>query len=298
MRVLITGATGFIGRRLAIQLLEKEIEVYFLSTSQKSHIPNCKAFYWNPEEELFDSACLEGVDVLVHLAGSSISGSWSAKGKQQILHSRTRSSAFLVAQLNQHIHSIKHIVGASAIGIYANTVDVQSEEQFDKATNFLGEVVTQWENATDQFASCGLAICKIRIGLVLDKKEGALPKMANIVNNNVGSVIGSGKQYYSWIHIDDLIGCFTFAILNQLTGVYNGVAPHPVTNSVFMTTLAQALGKKLWLPAVPSWFMKLVLGEKSQLILEGQNVSNHKIEKEGFHFKYVTLEHALKQIYS
>lgn len=298
MRVLITGATGFIGRRLAMHLCQKGIEVYFLSIFKDSQIPNCKAFYWNPEEELFDSACLEGVDVLVHLAGSSISGSWSAKGKQQILHSRINTSAFLVAQLNQRTHSIKHFVGASAIGIYANSTDVQSEEQFEKATNFLGEVVTQWENASDQFASCGLTVCKIRIGLVLDKKEGALPKLANIVSNNVGSVIGSGKQYYAWIHIDDLIGCFTLAITNQLTGVYNGVAPHPVTNSEFMTTLAQALGKRLWLPAVPSWLIKLVLGEKAQLILEGQNVSNSKIEKQGYQFKYVTLEQALKQIYS
>ncbi|TDS57544.1 TIGR01777 family oxidoreductase [Myroides indicus] len=299
MKILITGATGFIGKKLVKVLLNRGFDIHYLTTSadkiKKSD--RYKGFFWNPSKNEIDTACLQGVEVIIHLAGANISGSWSKAGKKKIEDSRVIPTCFLNEKLKNTPHKVKRVIAASAIGIYEDIGQVQTEANFNLADNFLGNVVQKWETASLSFSKQDIEVCIIRIGLVLSADGGALPIMAKVTKNNLGSVAGNGKQYYSWIHIEDLLGIFEYAINNKLSGVYNAVAPVPETNQVFTYTLAEVLHKKVYL-TTPSWLLKLLLGEKSLLLLGGQNVSCSKIVKKGYYFKYPKLKNALIAIFS
>lgn len=294
MRVLVTGATGFIGSRISKTLISKGIEVNYLTRSLSgSEVTGAKAFVWDPYKEQIDLACLDGVEVIIHLAGASIADSWSEKGKQLIMNSRVIPTAFLVKTLKNNTHQVKHVIGASAIGIYSDISELQTEEHFTKADNFLGQVVQKWEDGNNAFKDIGLKVSLIRIGLVLDMHECALATMVKPVRLWLGAAIGSGKQYYSWVHINDLVDLFVYVLEYQLEGVYNAVAPEPLTNREFTVILGQALKRPIWLPAIPEFMIKLVLGEKSILVTEGQRVDSTKIRQAGFEFKFKTLKGAL-----
>ncbi|MCC9042948.1 TIGR01777 family oxidoreductase [Myroides sp. M-43] len=294
MKVLVTGATGFIGSRVCKAILEQGYQVHYLTRSQSSKgVENAKEFVWDPYKEEIDLACLDGVEVIIHLAGSSIADSWSEKGKQLILDSRVIPTAFLHKVLESNPHTVKQLIGASAIGIYSNIDEVQSEDHFKRANNFLGTVVQRWEEGNIAFKSLGIKVSLIRIGLVLDMHECALATMVKPVKLWLGAPLGSGNQYYSWIHINDLVGIFVHVLKHQLEGIYNGVAPQPLTNSVFTKILGKAMNRPIWLPAIPEGFIKLALGEKAMLVTEGQYVDSHKIRNTGFEFKFKTLEEAL-----
>ena len=294
MKVLVTGATGFIGSRVCKAILEQGYEVHYLTRSLSSKgVENAKGFVWDPYKEEIDLACLDGVEVIIHLAGSSIADSWSAKGKQLILDSRVIPTAFLHKVLTSNPHTVKQLIGASAIGIYSNIDEVQSEENFKQADNFLGTVVQRWEEGNLAFRSLGIKVSLIRIGLVLDMHECALATMVKPVKLWLGAPLGSGKQYYSWIHINDLVRMFVYVLTHQLEGIYNGVAPQPLTNSVFTKILGKAMRRPIWLPAIPEGLIKLALGEKVMLVTEGQYVDSSKIRNTGFEFRFETLEEAL-----
>lgn len=299
MRVLITGATGLIGSKLSALCLEKGIEVNYLTTS-KSKIEekdNYKGFYWDPKSEEIEKGCLEGVKTIIHLAGASIAEPWSKSYKRTIIKSRTETAALLFRTLKETPHQVQDFISASAIGVYPSSLEkLYFEDDHKVADNFVGEVVEKWEAAADRFESIGLDVAKIRVGLVLAENGGMLEKIKKPISLNMGAALGSGKQWQSWIHLDDLAGIFLFAIENELNGVYNAVAPNPVTNKELTKELADKMGKSVWLPNVPAFALKTLLGEMSQIVLSSQLVSCKKIEEHGYNFKYTNLSRALEDL--
>lgn len=299
MRVLITGATGLIGSKISQLCRDKGMQVHYLSTS-KDKLENkedYKGFYWNPNNNEIDSEAIKGVDAIINLVGASIAERWTPEQKKAILKSRTDTAHLLYKCLQENEHQVKNLVSASAIGIYPSSLEkLYTEEDKGVDDSFVGEVVVKWEEAVDNFKDLGIEVAKIRIGLVLAENGGVLQKLKEPVNFNVGSPLGSGKQWQSWIHIDDISGIFLFALENQLSGIYNAVAPNPVTNKELVNEVASQMGKPVWLPNVPKVALKLVLGEMSHIVLSSQLVSSDKIEEEGYTFEYVNLAKALEDL--
>ncbi len=299
MRVLITGATGLIGSELSSLCRENGIQVNYLTTD-KSKIKKeetYKGFYWDPKNEQIEKGCIEGVKTIIHLAGASIAEPWSNSYKKKILKSRTETAALLYKTLKENEHQVENFISASAIGVYPSSEQkLYSEDDEVVADNFIGEVVRKWEAAADEFENLGLDVAKIRVGLVLAEDGGMLEKIKKPISLNMGAALGSGKQWQSWIHIKDLAGIFFFAIKNELTGVYNAVAPNPVTNKELTKELARQMGKSIWLPNVPKFALKGLLGEMSQIVLSSQLVSSKKIEEVGYNFKYTNLSRALADL--
>lgn len=299
MKILITGATGLIGTELVALLLQNGVIVHYLTTSKKKieTQPNYHGFYWNPNQGIIDENALMGVGSIIHLAGATISKRWTAKYKQEIIESRILSSNVLFKALKAHPNEVKQIVSASATGIYpTNFTKLYTEDETDVDESFLGKVVMKWEESINKFKLLNIKVAKIRIGLVLSDKGGALPEMLKPIKIGIGSPFGSGKQVQSWIHIHDLVEMYFYAVQNELDGVFNAVAPNPVTNKKLTQEIASVVNKPLFMPNIPKFLMALILGEMHTILFASQNVSSEKIESEGFVFKYKQLDKALKNI--
>ena len=299
MKVLITGATGLIGKAIVKQCHKKGVLVHYLTTSKHklSQEENYKGFYWNPRENEIDNACFDGVDAIINLAGATISKRWTSSYKKEILQSRIQTLQLLKHSLGTIEHNVEHIISASAIGVYPDSLTNYYEETAtETSSSFLGTVVEAWEHEVDNFKKINIKTTKVRIGLVLDEKEGALPQLAKPIKYGAGAAFGSGKQWQSWIHITDLARLFVYVQQQQLEGVYNAVAPNPVTNEDLTKAVARTFNKPLWLPNIPKIFMRMVLGEMHILLFESQRVSSKKIEEHGFHYKYSNLQPALEDL--
>lgn len=299
MRVLITGATGLIGEEIVKLCHERSIRVSYLTTS-KSKIQKeeyYKGFYWNPKTGDIDKTCFNDVDAIIHLAGATVSKRWTEPYKKEILNSRKETTQLLVNSLKGENHHIKQVVSASAIGVYPDSQINYYDEDFNtKETSFLSKVVCIWEHEVDAFTKLNIEVSKIRIGLVLAHQGGALQEIVKPIKFGLGAAFGDGKQWQSWIHINDLANMFLYVLQHKLQGVYNGVAPNPVTNQELTKTIANVLNKPLFLPNIPKFFMKLVLGDMHTLLFESQRVSSKKIEKQVFYFKYNYLKPALEDL--
>lgn len=299
MKVLITGATGLIGEEIVRQCHTEGIAVNYLTTS-KSKIQqkqNYRGFYWNIESKDIDIDCFKGVDAIIHLAGASISKRWTPSYKQVILNSRTQSTQLLIDALKGEMHSIKHVISASAIGIYPDSLTNYYEETFkDFDNSFLAHVVKEWEQSVDGFSKLNIKVSKLRTGLVLSEKEGVLPEMAKPIKYGLGAAFGSGKQWQSWIHIEDMASMYLYLLKHGLEGVYNGVAPNPVSNKELTKSIARAVNRPLILPNIPRFAMKLILGDMHTLLFDSQRVSSKKIEHKGFNFKFNYLKPALDDL--
>ncbi len=299
MKVLITGATGLIGKEVVKLCLKNAIEVNYLTTSKLkiNNKPNYQGFYWNPKQQIIDENCFMGVDAIIHLAGATVSKRWTSTYKKEILSSRKKTTQVLVNALKNTKHTIKQIVSASAIGVYPDSLTNYYDETFKTSnTSFLSEVVNVWESEVDVFLQLNIIVSKVRIGLVLSNKGGALLEMVKPMKFGFGSAFGSGKQWQSWVHINDLAKLFLYVLNHKLEGVYNAVAPNPVSNQELTKTIATVLNKPLFLPNIPKFFMKLVLGDMHTLLFESQRVSSKKIEDAGCHFKYHHLQPALEDL--
>ena len=299
MTILVTGATGLIGQELVGLLLQNGHTVHYLSTSKYKLVSNAnyKGFYWNPKTNEIDFAAFTDVETIVHLAGASVAKRWTADYKEEIVQSRVLSTQLLYKTLQQIPHKVTQIVAASAVGIYPNSLNaIYHESDLDIDDSFLGNVVKRWENEVSQFEKLEMMVTKIRIGLVLAKNGGALQEMAKPIRLGLGAAFGSGNQYQSWIHIHDLAAIFYFVIQQQLAGVFNGVSPYPVTNEDLTKAIAKTLEKPLFLPNVPQFVMKLILGEMHEMLFSSQNVSSRKLLDENFQFKYASLDKALLEL--
>ena len=299
MKVLVTGATGLIGTELVSLLLQNGISVNYLTTSKNKIVNelNYNGFYWSPEKGIIDENCLMEVDSIINLAGANISKRWTNSYKQEIIESRLLSSALLFKAIKNNPNQVKQIVSASGTSIYPNSDTVIYDENSTQVNNsFLGNVVIKWEESTDKFASLGLKVCKLRTGIVLSTKGGALVEMLKTIKIGLGSSFGSGKQIQTWIHIHDIASLYYFAIKNNLDGVYNAISPNPVSNEELTVAISKVLKKALFMPNIPKFIMKLILGEMHELLFENRNLSAKKIIDKGFVFKYKTIDEALKNI--
>lgn len=298
MNILITGATGLVGEELVKECLAKNYNVHYLTTNKTKIVDktNYKGFYWNPSTQEIDENCLKGIDAIINLAGASISKKWTRSHKKDILNSRIDSVRLIHQLLSKNKHTVKRFCSASALGIYPSSFTNKYDEKLeDLSSSFLGEVVEAWENTVDTFQSLDLKISKLRIGIVLSEKGGALAEMTKPIKLGLGAPLGSGKQWQSWIHVTDLANMFLFVLEEELSGIYNAVASTPVTNSKMTQVIAKQLKKPLLLPNVPTFMMKLILGEMSAIVLESQYLKNDKIKKEGFVFKYKTIKEAVAE---
>lgn len=296
MKVLITGATGLVGTELVSLLLKKGIHIHYLTTSEDKiqNEERYNGFLWNPDNGEIDESALDGVDAVIHLAGATISKRWTDKYKQEILESRIISTNMLFNVLKNKPNEVKHFICASAIGIYPDSrTEVYSEDDKRVDNSFLGKVTEKWEEAVNQIERLGITISKVRTGLVLSGKGGALAEMAKPVKLGLGAAFGDGEQYQSWIHIRDLVNIYYFILTEELAGIYNAVAPYPVSQNTLMKTIAQVLDKPYFMPNIPKFVAELILGEMHILLLSSQNVSARKILDEGFQFRYLSLEKAL-----
>lgn len=299
MTILITGATGLIGSEIVKQCHSQNISVHYLTTSKDKieNTPNYKGFYWNPEKGIIEDACFNSVETIINLAGATISERWTDSYKKVILQSRMQSLEILKESLNKIEHQVNHLISASAIGIYPDSLTKYYEEDCREISpTFLGVVSEQWEEKADEFSKLNIKVSKIRIGLVMSEKGGALPQMMKPIKLGMGAPFGKGTQWQSWIHIKDLAKIFLFVNEHQLEGTYNGAAPNPVTNTDLTKAVAKTLNKPLFLPHIPELLMKLVLGDMHILLFESQRVCSKKIQENGFNFEYCNVQPALDDL--
>lgn len=298
-KVLITGGTGFIGSHLTPVLQEMGYEVAHLSRRTPVGDEPATTYHWDVDREEIDERALKGVHAVIHLAGAGVMDQrWTHEYKRQIEGSRVRGSQLLVETMRRTEQFPKVFVAASAIGYYGSrTVEHVFTEDDPPGEDFLAEVTRKWEEAVDK-ASDITRVVKLRTGLVLDKDEGPLPQMARPIKFGVGAPLGSGKQYMPWIHILDIVRTYLFALRTEgMEGAYNVVAPEHVTNEEVTHSLAQVLKRPVFLPGVPGGIMKLALGERGSIALEGSPVSSEKLREAGFDFRYSTLIRALEGLY-
>ena len=301
MKVLITGATGLVGQELVRLFKEQKVPIHYLTTRRSKIVTeaNYQGFYWNPTKGEMDKNALKGVTAIINLAGATISNRWTSAYKNEVLNSRLDSLKTLYKAIeNCKQLEVQSFISASAIGIYPNSLTTYYEEtETNQDDSFLGAVVAAWEKEIANFKQFDFNVAKIRIGLVLSDKGGALPKIVQPVSNYLGAAFGSGEQWQSWIHITDLANMFIYILVNQLTGTFNGVAPNPVTNAKMTKEISKVLGKPLILPNVPKVMMELILGEMAYLLFASQRVSSKKIEEGGFVFAHRNICTALESFY-
>jgi uncharacterized protein (TIGR01777 family) len=294
-KVLITGGSGMIGGRLTDLLLARGTPVVHLGRRERQG--QVRTFCWDPRRGYIDSSAFDGVTQIVHLAGASIAvRRWSARYKQEILDSRIHSTRLLVGQLRATRGSVRKIVSASAIGYYGAGSTEVFQEDAPPGHGFLPDVVNKWEAEVRTAAELGVQVSIVRTGIVLSSKDGALAQMARPIRLGLGAPLGSGDQVVSWIHIDDLCGIYMHLLDQNIGGVFNATAAHPVTNSELTRAIADRLGKPLWLPNIPAFILKIVLGELSEAVLTGNRVSSQKIVASGYSFKYRDVESALRNL--
>lgn len=295
MIILITGGGGLIGRALANSLQRAGHEVRILSRSKRQSA-DFKYFIWDYKKDFLEAGAMDGVEVLVHLAGEGIADKrWNQNRKREIIDSRVESLKFLEKHAPK---TLKTLVGGSAIGFYGGNTDaIINDEDSVNGSDFMAQTCYLWEKSELEFAEKHkLRLAIIRTGIVLDKKGGALPKIALPVKYNFGSPLGTGNQWMSWIHIEDLVSMFYESIVNpEISGIYNGVAPEAVTNRNFTQILAEVLNKRIWLPAVPEFLLRILLGEMSVVVTGSSHVKNCRVILKNF--KFPNLKAALQNIY-
>ncbi|HLW56900.1 MAG TPA: TIGR01777 family oxidoreductase [Bacteriovoracaceae bacterium] len=300
MRVLVTGATGFVGQVLVRQLLDQHHEVVILTRNiPKAAIvlgSRCKYFQWSNISEPAPLEAFEGVDGVVNLMGENIgSRRWSPEQKKVIYNSRIDGTARLIDTIAKLENKPSVFVSASAIGVYGSRGPEELTENSPVGEGFLAHVCRDWEEQAFRALELGMRVAVIRTGVVLGRNGGVLDRMLPIFKVGLGGPMGEGNQYMSWIHVEDLAAMYVEALINKnISGVNNGTAPYPATNSDFTKALGKVLKKPTALRA-PRFVLKKALGEMSTLVLDGQKVLPSKFKSENFRYRYPTLDMALKE---
>lgn len=300
MKIAIAGGTGFVGKALTKDLLNKGHEVFILTrTSKKTSQEKLHYVQWlspqsKPEKEL------DGLDAFINLAGESInSGRWTESRKERILKSRLDATQEVIRILEKLDHKPRVLINASAIGIYGTSLSKTfTENDTSYGQDFLASTVSAWESSALEAEQHGVRVVLCRFGIILDRTEGALPRIALPYRLFAGGTVGNGQQWLSWIHLEDVIRGIQFAIeRDDLYGPVNFTAPQPIRMKEFGRTLGKILHRPHWMPA-PGIALKLLLGEMSLLVLEGQEVLPEKLLLHDFRFAFPTLPPALKNIFS
>lgn len=301
--IIVTGGTGLLGTALVSVLTEQGYEVIILTRKrlQQPLSTNINYAIWDVESGTIDKDALLKADHIIHLAGAGVvDKKWTAAYKKEIVDSRTKSAALIIDSLATLNHKVKTFVSASAIGWYGP--DLQPNKAFTETdpvnSSFLGKTCQLWEESVNAAAALGIRVCCIRIGILLSKKGGAYVEYARPIKSGIACILGSGKQMVSWIHIDDICRIFLQALQNQdMTGSYNAVAPEPVNNKTLIVTIAEGIKGKFYIPVyVPSFVLKLMMGDRSIEVLKSTTVSCSKLKATGFTFLYPSLQSAVHQI--
>jgi uncharacterized protein len=309
--ILITGGSGMIGTRLSEILLQRGYSVSHLArkvaggdtshgANAKEQNPAIKTYSWDVEKEIIDAKALLEADYIIHLAGAGIADkNWSDERKNEIIDSRTKSIELIVNTLKTIPHHVKSFVSASGIGFYgADTGDEHISEQHTAGIDFVADCCIQWEAAADEVQKLGIRTVKLRTGIVLSNRGGALPKLTQPVRWGVGAALGTGKQWQSWIHVDDLCELYIKSLTDErMTGFYNAVAPNPVTNYELTKLSAEVLNRPFWMPNVPAFALKIVFGEMAIIVLGGNYILNKRIQLEtDFQYKFTDVRAALADL--
>ena len=295
-KVVITGGTGLVGLSLTKHLVGKGYKVVHLSRSRNSK-GRVKVYLWDYTKGYIEKGALDNCSHLIHLAGAGIADErWTFKRKKVLIESRVDSSAFLCKYVRENNIPLKSYITSSGINLYDNTTDQIHDETALSTDDFLSKLVVHWEKASFALNDyCNVA--QVRTSAVLEKHGGALGKIAGVVKVHFGAPLGSGEQWMPWIHHTDLSRMYEHIIKNGLSGPYNAVASEHITNESFTKKLAHILGKKMFLPKIPTSVMKSMYGEMSDAILKGVRASNDKIKSTGFEFEFDNAEAALREIY-
>ena len=296
MVITVTGATGFIGRRVLARFPLESHSVVVLARKNplldsRIHFAPFDAFGGEPGSEALDRA-----DAIIHLAGEPVAQRWTPEAKRRIRDSRVLGTEKLIGALSKLRHRPQALVAASAIGYYGERGNEELTESSSAGSGFLAEVSRDWEKTADLAAPLGIRVVKIRLGVVLGRGGGALKKMLPAFRAGLGGRLASGKQWMSWIHIDDLVELIHFAVTNpEVAGIVNGVAPNPVTNAGFTRVLAGALGRPAIFP-VPALVLRSLYGEMAEMLLASQRVLPKAAENAGFRFRYPEIRAALESV--
>jgi hypothetical protein len=291
--VLIAGGSGLIGQEVQKELNKYGHEVRIL-TRQES--PQAPYFHWDPKKKEIDRTAIKGVHVIINLAGAGIADKrWSDKRKEEIFNSRIKPTQFL-HEISQNIPSLTQYISASGITCYGYNDPIRLYKEGDEfGTDFLSTVVKRWEEVADLF-SPQQKVAKIRTGVVLTERGGALPKISGTIKKNIGAPLGSGEQKMPWLTLKDVARIYAHALNEQLDGAYNACSSN-ISNTKLTKAVAKKLNKTLWLPNVPSFALNLALGEMASIVLEGVRVDNSKLVQTGFEFEHKTIDDALAYIY-
>ncbi len=299
MKVLMTGATGLIGRQLCAQLTAEGHSITVLSRrvdSAKS-VAHQAAFAWQPEQALPPMAALEGVEAVIHLAGEPVAQRWSSEVKRRIRDSRVLTTRNLVQAMSQLPNAPKVLVSGSAVGLYGNRGDERLTESAKQGHGFLTDVCAEWESEALKAESFGTRVALIRTGVVLDLAGGALKTMLPAFKLGIAGRLGDGRQWFPWIHRDDILGLLRWALMNDnARGAFNGAAPNAVTNEEFTKELAAALNRPALLP-VPKFALDLLFGEMAGVMLASQRVEPQAALSAGFTFRFPHLRAALQDLF-
>ena len=300
MKVLITGGSGTLGKEIANLVFKKKYEVNILTRNKnlKSHNPQLKYYYWNPKKEDIDLDCFNNVDCVINLAGFSVFSLWTKANKTKIFESRVGSTNFILDVILKKNIKIKSFVNASAIAAYRDSSDFTSSENdsIDNPNSFINQVVVKWENEVKKFESKlpDISFSIMRIGLVLSK-SGGLYKICKMLSKLfILSPIGNGNQWQSWIHEKDAAKIILSSCENSWRGTYNLVAPNPVKQNELINKIAIFNKSRVIFPNIPSFMVRLVFGEMSEVILSSQKVKSVKLSESDFSFKYI--DDALKDL--
>jgi len=296
MKIAISGASGFIGTRLLQALAAAGHQLQVFSRRASTHLPpGVRVSVWDPVEGEPPSEDLRGQDAVIHLAGENVGQRWTAEARRRILESRVNGTRNLVAALAKLPQRPATLICASATGYYGARGDEILDEAALPGNGFLAEVCAAWEREAQAAESLGMRVVRVRIGLVLDPRGGALQRMLPPFRMGVGGRLGDGRQWMSWIHLDDLATLFRFALEQPLEGPVNAVAPQPVTNAEFTRALAEAVRRPALFP-VPGFVLRAMFGEMAEMLLTGQRVEPRAAGAAGFRFRFPRLDGALADL--
>ncbi|MFS1512115.1 TIGR01777 family oxidoreductase [Chengkuizengella sp. SCS-71B] len=302
MKIAITGGTGFIGKYLTHYFLSQNHKVYILTRKPDAYDSddnNLKYIGWSVDSISSLRDKLEGMDVFINLAGESINnGRWTEQQKERIINTRLQVTDTLLKLFKDLNDTPKLFINASAVGYYGTSLNkTYTEKDISTSDDFLAKTVQEWEKHASIAKNLGIRTVYARFGIVLDKQEGALPKMVLPYKFFVGGKVGTGKQWLSWIHIKDVVNLMNFIMHNEeIEGAVNFTTPFPIQMDGFGKTIGEVLGRPHYLPA-PSFALKMILGEMSTLVLDGQKVLPNKAQQLGFKFEFPTLRETLTDIY-
>lgn len=304
--VLITGGTGLIGKALTKELIKRGYKVIILSrhnNSAKSRNEYGVSYaQWDVQKGTIDEKAIQQSQYIVHLAGANVAdGRWTDKRKKIILESRTKTGALIVKALNTITNNIKAVISASAIGWYGEDPQIPNPNPFTETAtaddSFLGNTCLQWEESLNPVVQLGKRLVKLRTGIVLSNDDGAFKEFKKPLTFGAATILGSGNQVVSWIHITDMVLLYIYAIENtNLEGVYNAVAPQPVSNKELILSIAKYKGGIAIPVHVPQFALKIALGEMSIEVLKSATVSSKKIEAAGYNFMFPTIESAVQNL--